>query len=156
MAANFKTETLYESDYYLWLEKTTSLLRSGKVSALDLPNLIAEIEDMGNELRSALESNLVILLMHLLKYKYQVDRRSNSWRTTIVEHRRRLLKSMKNSPSLKRYFQEMFEECYQDARVDAATETGLPIDTFPEQSPFTSEQTLNPNYLPQAEEEIAE
>lgn len=142
------TETLYEQDYYLWLEKTASLLRDGMLSELDIPNLIEEIEDMGRSQKDALESNLVVVLMHLLKYIYQPKLRSNSWRLTIFEHRRRLRKAFKSSPSLKRYFTEVFNECYQDARLEASLETGLPQDIFPAQSPFTSEEALNPDYLP--------
>ena len=142
------TETLYEQDYYLWLEKIASLLRDGRLSELDIPNLLEEIEDMGRSQKDALESNLVVVLMHLLKYIYQPKLRSNSWRLTIFEHRRRLRKAFKSSPSLKRYFTEVFNECYQDARLEASLETGLPQDIFPAQSPFTSEEALNPDYLP--------
>ena len=99
--------------------------------------------------KKAIRSNLRILLMHLLKYKYQSEKRTNSWLFTIREHRKRLRDDFKNSPSLKRYFREVFEECYQDARELAADETGLTIDTFPVESPFSQEETLNPDYLPE-------
>lgn len=145
------TSILYEQDYYLWLEKTATLLRDGKLSELDIPNLIEEIEDMGRSQKDALESNLRVIFMHLLKYKYQPSMRSNSWLGSIREHRIRLNKAFKNSPSLKRYFAEVFGECYQDARGIAADETGLPIDIFPASSPFTPEETLNVDYLPEGE-----
>ena len=108
-----------------------------------------ELEAMGRSQKSAIESNLRILLMHLLKYKYQSDKRTNSWLFTIREHRKRLRNDFKNSPSLKRYFLEVFPECYQDARELAADETGLSINTFPIESPFSQEDTLNPDYLPE-------
>ncbi len=41
------TLTLYEQDYYLWLDKTASLLREGRLEELDILNLMEEIEDMG-------------------------------------------------------------------------------------------------------------
>lgn len=140
--------TLYEQDYYLWLEKTAKLLRDGCLGELDIPNLIEEIEDMGRSEKRATRSNLIVVLMHLLKYKYQPQKSSNSWRRTIVEHRRRLQLLFADSPSLKRYYLDIFDQCYQDARSDAATETLLPIDTFPAQSPFTAEKTLDADYLP--------
>jgi hypothetical protein len=40
---------LYEQDYYLWLEKTISLLENHQFSDLDLDNLIEEIKDMSKE-----------------------------------------------------------------------------------------------------------
>ncbi|OKH26957.1 hypothetical protein NIES1031_09490 [Chroogloeocystis siderophila 5.2 s.c.1] len=146
---NNMTSTLYEQDYYLWLEKTSSLLRDGRLSELDIPHLIEEIEDMGRSEKKAVKSNLIIILMHLLKYKYQPEKRSNSWLLTIFEHRRRLRDDFADSPSLKRYFDEVFEQCYKDARISAAIETGLPTETFPKQSPFTPEEALNADYLPE-------
>lgn len=69
---------LYEQDYFSWLEVTAQLLRSGDLSELDRKNLAEEIEDMGRSEKRAVESNLKIVLMHLLKYKYQPEQRSNS------------------------------------------------------------------------------
>jgi hypothetical protein len=140
---------LYEQDYYLWLEKTAKLLRDGKLSELDIPNLIEEIEDMGKSEKRAIKSNLVVILAHLLKYKYQPEKRSNSWRLTLLEHRDRLIEYFEDSPSLKLYFQEVFEQCYTKARVYAATETELPVDIFPTESPFSPEEAINPDYLPE-------
>lgn len=140
---------LYDRDFYLWLKTTIDQLRENNFSKVDLPNLIEELESMGRSEKQTLESNLQIVLMHLLKYKYQPKRRSNSWRFTILEHRDRLETSLENSPSLKPYFFEVFDKCYVKARKKAATETGLSIDTFPAKSPFTPEETLNPDYLPE-------
>lgn len=140
---------LYERDYYLWLSHTARLLKEGKFNELDAANLIEEIEDMGRSEKRAVKSNLVVVLLHLLKYKYQPEKRSNSWKSSIREHRRRLRDDFKASPSLKRYFAEVFAECYQDAREQAADETGLSLDTFPLDFPFTPTDVLNPNYLPE-------
>jgi hypothetical protein len=146
-SANYE-KNLYEQDYYLWLEKTAQILKEGSLQKLDLPNLIEEIEDMGKNERRSLMSNLKILLMHLLKYKYQQQKRSNSWRYTITEHRQRIEATFEDSPSLNKYLLENFDRCYENARKLAADETGLPVNSFPSQSPFTPEETLNPDYLP--------
>lgn len=138
---------LYEQDYYLGLETTAKLLREGQLSALDAANLLEEIEDIGRSEKRAVYSNLKILLMPLLKYGYQPEKRSNSWRASIVEHRQRLQKAFQESPSLQPYT-EIFNECYQDARELAAAETGLAIDGFPVETPFTSEEILKSDYFP--------
>ena len=143
------TKSLYDTDYFLWLEKTAQLLRNGQINELDPPNLAEEIEDMGKREKRAVENNVEILLMHLLKYQYQPEKRSNGWKYTIFEHRDRLEKAFRDSPSLKPDSQEIFEQCYSKARQRAAIETGIEIDIFPVESPFTVEQTLNPNYLPE-------
>lgn len=139
--------TLYDQDYYLWIQQTLQVLQSGKFSELDTKNLTEEIEDMGISQKNSLESNLIVLLIHLLKWKYQPEQRSGSWKGSIREHRRRILKSFKDSPSLKRYFEEIFEESYQEARQQASDETGLSLDIFPPQCPFTQELILTPDYL---------
>jgi hypothetical protein len=140
---------LYNEDFYLWIETTAKQLKNGNFSEIDLANLIEEIESMGRSEKRALKSNLLVLLMHLLKYKYQPKKCSNSWLSTIFEHRRRLKEELTESPSLKNYFLEIFNECYQDARKQASLETGLSLDTFPIDSPFTIDESLNQDYLPE-------
>lgn len=140
--------SLYEQDFYLWLQITINLLKEGKFSEIDLDNLLEELESMGRSDKNALKSNLRILLMHLLKYQYQPEKRTNSWRYTIREHRKRIQDTFKTSPSLYRFFEEIFNESYQDARELAADETGLFIQIFPPESPFTQEEVLNADFLP--------
>ena len=142
--------SLYEQDFYLWIQTTAELLKQGRLTELDLENLIDEIETMGRSEKRALESNLEVLLMHLLKYQIQAERRSKSWQYTILEHRRRVQKALKESPSLKPYFDQVFDESYQTARRLAVIETGLAIATFSEQSPFTLEQVLDCDFLPES------
>jgi hypothetical protein len=144
----FTNLRLYDQDFYLWIETTAKQLKEGRFSEIDLENLIEEIESMGRNEKRALERNLVVLLMHLLKYKYQPEKRSNSWKGTIREHRRRLTRAFKDSPSLKPYFQEVFTDCYQDARKQASDETGLSVATFPVDSQFTTDECLNEDFLP--------
>ena len=142
-------KTIYEEDYSQWLEMTAEQLRTGKLENLDIENLLEEIEAMARKEKVALESNLEVLLMHLLKYQYQVDKRTSSWRYTIDEHRSRIVKALKVSPSLKPYLKQVFDDCYQEGRRKAAIETGLHISAFPIQLPFSQEETLNPDFLPE-------
>ncbi|WP_124977008.1 DUF29 domain-containing protein [Aphanothece sacrum] len=142
-------QNLYDRDYLLWLEKTVQLLTDGKLKELDIPNLIEEIKDMGISQKKALKSNLKVIFWHLLKYKYQPEKRSNSWLSTLFEHRDRLEEDFADSPSLKPFFLENFEQCYQKARKQASIETGLSIETFPINCPFTPEQVLDSEYLPE-------
>ncbi|MGF1523700.1 MAG: DUF29 domain-containing protein [Leptolyngbyaceae cyanobacterium] len=140
--------TLYDQDYLGWLTETVRQLKQGDLAAVDVANLVEELEDMGRSERRAVESNLEVILMHLLKYRYQSEFCSNSWRFTLLEHRDRLAKSFRDSPSLKPYFANIFADCYAQARKKAAVETGIPLTTFPEDSPFTPDMTLDTDYLP--------
>nr|WP_278003509.1 DUF29 domain-containing protein [Nodosilinea sp. TSF1-S3] len=144
-----KLSDLYDRDYALWLEMTYQQLAEQRFTELDLPNLLEELGDMGRSEKRAVISNLIVVLMHLLKYAYQPEKRSNSWRFTLKEHRRRLQSALQTSPSLKAYLLENFAECYAEARDLAATETGLDLEFFPETSPFTPEETLDRAFLPE-------
>lgn len=139
---------LYDQDYSLWLQETIFYLKESNFQEIDLLNLIAELEDMGRSEKRSIYSNLKVVLMHLLKYRHQPMLRSNSWRGSIREHRQRLKRAFKESPSLQVYFQEILAECYHDAREWAAEETGLVLDIFESDCPFSSEEILNPEYLP--------
>ncbi|ELS33981.1 MULTISPECIES: DUF29 domain-containing protein [Pseudanabaena] len=140
---------LYECDFNLWVEATAQLLREGRLADLDVGNLIEEVESMGNSDKHALSSDLVVVLLHLLKWQYQPNKRTRSWEKSIAEHRRRIRKIFKSSPSLRNYFQQIFDECYLDARKQAKIETRLLLEHFPVNSPFTSQQVLDEDFLPE-------
>jgi hypothetical protein len=141
-------KSLYERDFCLWVEEQARLLKEGRLEKLDFANLIDEIEDLGINRKHAVTSDLVVILKHLLRHRYQPRRRSRSWLASIAEHRRRLRKEFQHAPSLRGYAREQFEECYRDGRHQALIETGLPADTLPSVPPYTLEQTLDPEFLP--------
>ena len=142
-------QKLYETDYLRWIETTVEKLRARDYSNIDWENLIAEIEDMGRSERRSLESNLVVIVLHLLKWQFQPDRRSGSWKASIVEHRRRIRKALKDSPSLKPYLEEILAECYVDAAEQASAETGLSIETFPQSCIYSAVEVLDSEFLPE-------
>lgn len=64
-------KTLYETDFNLWLEETAFLIKEGKLDRLDIENLLEEIEGMSRREKDAIESNLIRVLQHLIKWNYQ-------------------------------------------------------------------------------------
>ncbi|MGB7250147.1 MAG: DUF29 domain-containing protein [Phormidesmis sp.] len=140
-------QSLYEADYAQWIEATLQKLQQQDYAAVDWENLIEEIEDMGRRERRALVSNLIVLLVHLLKWQYQPERRSGSWSGSIVEHRRRINQALKDSPSLKTYLTAHLNDAYDDALEQAAAETMLPVKTFPAKCPYEIEQILERGFL---------
>jgi hypothetical protein len=78
-------QSLYEVDYLRWIETTVERLRVRDYSSVDWENLIEEIEDMGRSERRSLESNLVVVLTHLLKWQFQPKFRSGSWKGSIAD-----------------------------------------------------------------------
>jgi len=55
------------------------------------------------------------------------------------------------NPGLKPLRAHAFEKAYRNARELAAAETGLPIETFPETSPFGLAEAMNEDFLPDPE-----
>jgi len=138
---------LYEKDFYLWTQLTAEQLKENKFNEIDITNLIEEIESMGRSEKRELKSRLIVLLMHLLKWHYQPEKRSESWRSTITEQRICIEGLLEDSPSLKPLLSEVFEDCYQKARLKASDETGIKLNFFPKESPFSLAESLASSYL---------
>jgi len=142
------TATLYETDFYGWIQQQVAAIRSGNLAALDLENLKEEIESMGRSEKRELASRLELLLMHLLKWAYQPEMRGSSWEATVSEQRRKVARHLRENPSLRGALPDTYEEAYGDARLVAVRETKLPRNTFPPECPWTVEQALDDDFWP--------
>jgi hypothetical protein len=140
--------TSLEDDYARWAAEQAALLRTGRVDSLDLHNLAEEIDGLGNSDRYEIDSRMEVLLHHLLKWRYQPGRRSNSWKASIREQRIRIGRVIEKSPSLRDYPAKHLAGSYVIGRDAAITETSLPEAIFPEACPFTIEQILDADFLP--------
>ncbi len=143
------TDSLYDTDYVQWVETTLQKLQQKDYANVDWENLLDEIGDMSRSERRSIESNMIVLILHLLKWQYQPDRRSRSWQSSVVEHRRRVNKSLKESPSLKPFLRKELVEIYADAVDQAVAETGLLVETFPAECPYAIAQILERGFLPE-------
>lgn len=138
----------YEKDFYAWTTHNAKLLREGKFSEMDVEHIAEEIESMGKSEKRELMSRLAVLLAHLLKWQFQPERQSNSWKYTIEEQRDEVLELLDESPSLKHEIKEKLERAYRKAILWAATEMGVNKSIFQEKCPFSLEETLNKNFYP--------
>jgi hypothetical protein len=110
--------TLYDQDYLLWTEDTVNQLRNKNFHRLDLVNLIEEIEDLGKSQKRELKSRLGELLEHILKRTY-IDMPDcyRGWVESVDKQRIGLRRLLKDSPSLKPYLLEVFDEVYADTLI---------------------------------------
>lgn len=140
--------TSYEKDVVAWANEQAALLRAGKLSAIDVEHIAEEIEDVGKSEQRELASRMTVLLSHLLKWKYQPERRSKSWTRTIAVQRKDVAYVLDEAPSLRGKFSDTawLELVWEKAVVAAANETGM--DTFPDTCPWTMVQVLDPEFLP--------
>lgn len=141
--------SLYEQDFVAWSDKQALLLEQQRYEELDLANLVEEVKDLGNRHRDAIESQLTRLLMHLLKWHYQEEKRSSSWLGTIKEARKQIGRLIRKHPVLAVHIEIVLQECYMDAKEDAADETGLRLEIFPIACPYwLKHEVLNQDFLP--------
>ena len=144
-----QTVNLYERDYVAWADQQALLLEQKRWDELDLVNLVEEVRDLSGRHRDALESQLTRLLIHLLKWEFQPGKRSNSWVGTIKEARKQIARLIRKHPVLRFHAFKVYLECYLDAREDAADETGLPIQAFPLECPYLTEEFLDRDFFPE-------
>lgn len=140
----------YQQDFYTWLMHNAQLLRQGQWSEIDVENVAEELESMGRSEKRELVSRLAVLQAHLLKWAYQPDKRSKSWKYTIKEQRQQVLEVLQDSPSLKYQLEEQLARAYQAALVIVLKETLLDEDDLPLTGPFSLSQMLDATFYPDA------
>ncbi len=139
---------LYDHDFYAWSREQADLLRAGKLGQADIAHIAEEIESMGRTEKRELISRLSVLLLHLLKWRFQPEKRGASWEATIRIQRNRLADHIDDNPSLKPLLPEALRKAHRDAILDTVAETGLPEATFPRECPWSVAQTLDPGFWP--------
>lgn len=135
-------KTSYDSDFVGWTCQQANLVKNRNFEELDMTNLIEEIESMGRSQADKLESHLKILMLHLLKIKYQPDKHTRSWDLSIKSSSHSAKKTLKKNPSLKSKLDEIISDAYYDARLEAADQTGLDEKLFPVDCFFTIKELL--------------
>ena len=142
--------TSYESDVVAWAKEQAALIRAGQFDQLDLTHIAEEMEDVGKSEQRELASRMAVLLAHILKWKFQPQKRSVSWTLTIKEQRRLLVRRVQKTPSLSPILSdpEWVDEIWVDAKALAEKETGLDMSTYPEICPWSMADVLTPDWLP--------
>ncbi len=142
-------QTLYDRDFYAWANEQAALLRAGRLDVADIAHIAEEIESMGKTEKRELVNRLVVLMLDLLKWRFQPGLRGNSWRLSIKEQRYRLADHMADNPSLKSKRAEAIHDAYRLALVEAERETGLSESAFPVSCPWSFERMLDHGFWPE-------
>ena len=106
---------------------------------------------MGAREKRELMHRLEVLLMHLLKWKYQSTRQCKSWIFTIKVQRSKLHYHFKNNPSLtnQNTLKDTFEQAYAIAVLRAAKEINADEDIFPKTCEWTVPEVLDEEFYPE-------
>ncbi len=141
----------YDVDFFAWTQAQAEALKTEKWELLDYANLAEEVESLGKRDQRELASRLGVLVRHLLKWRYQPERRrtGRSWRSTILEQRRRINGVLEQSPSLRSQLPSILEKEYPNILRRTENETGLPTDRLPGDCPWTTEQILDDTFWPE-------
>ncbi len=138
----------YESNYDEWLAFQIKSLQQGSLEKLDIPHLIEELEGLNKSNERELESYLIVLLAHLLKWEYQPKKRKGSWEASITNSRNRITKLFKQQKSLEKRVGEFISDAYEEAKEWASKETKIKIELFPPTCPYQISEILNKNWMP--------
>jgi len=141
--------TSYETDVVAWANEQAQLLRAGRFDLLDIENIAEEIEDVGKAEQRELRSRMAALLVHLLKWQYQPERRSESWRLIATIRRKAFLRALESVPSQKAQLvdEEWWGRVWDDALIKAIDETDLA--DFPDTCPWTFAEIMDDDWLPE-------
>lgn len=143
--------SLYDTDFLLWIETTTTLLKNRNFASLDLDNLIEEIESWGRSDKRAVLSYLARLCEHLLKIKYWDAERQHclrGWSTEANNFRKEIHRLLKDSSSLSIHLLENFQSEYQAARDDVLIASDINPNLIPKEPFFDLDQALEKDWLP--------
>ena len=137
---------LYEADEIAWLETMVDLIADRKHDELDYVHLQEFLTDMAQRERHEVESRLVVLIAHLLKWIHQKKKRTRSWQATIFLQTEELTRILQ-SRTLRNHAEEVLSRMYKGGVKAAAIETGLPITAFPKKCPWTLPMLLSEDLL---------
>ncbi len=135
--------TRYADDLYTWAQEQVALLRAGRVDALDLDNIAEELSDVGASEYHRLQSAIEVVLLHMLKWDHQPERRTRSWALSIAEHRDRALIQLRKSPGLKSSLDEVRHDSFRLGRLRAAREMRRALKALPAECPYSWDEILN-------------
>jgi hypothetical protein len=132
---------LYEKDETAWLDAMSELVAQRRFAEMDYQHLGEYLSDMANRDRREVRSRMTTLMTHLLKWKHQPNKRTRSWRGTIIEQRQELEADLE-AGSLRNHAKVILDKAYALARKRAAGETGLDLKVFPSQCPWELDDLL--------------
>ena len=115
----------YHKDGYGWAMAQAAIIRAGQFGSIDWENVAEEIESVGKQERSEYTSHMIRVLLHMIKWEIQPERRGMSWWLSIVNGRNDAERILSRNPSLKPLLDEMHEEALKYAQRTALAETGI-------------------------------
>jgi hypothetical protein len=148
IASSLMSDSNYDNDFYAWANEQAALLRAGKLGDADIDHIAQEIESMGRTEKRELISRLRVLLLHLLKWKFQPSGRGSSWRASIRVQRLDIAEHLKDNASLKTILPQAIAAAFEGALIEAADQTGMPESALPSSCPWAFDEMMDARFWP--------
>lgn len=137
------TQTLYDTDFAEWADRTADLLRARRFREIDWESVVEEIETLGRSERAAVRSQLRRMLVHPIKQRVQPERDGASWRISVASARFEIRNDVRDSPSLCRHLEDNLPVIYRDAVEEALIQMNRRAADLPTDCPWTLNQLLD-------------
>jgi hypothetical protein len=137
------TQTLYETDFAEWADRTAGLLRARRFGDIDWESVVEEIETLGRSERAAVRSQLRRMLAHLIKQRVQPERDGASWRTSVASARFEIRNEIRDSPSLRRHLEDNLHLIYGDAVEEALVQMNRQAADLPAECLWTVDRLMD-------------
>ncbi|KQV84979.1 hypothetical protein ASD15_07545 [Massilia sp. Root351] len=143
--------TLYDQDIAAWAQEQAALLRDRQWDLLDVEHIAEEIAELNLRERHELAHRYIILISHLLRWRYQPDRRCSSWRNTTRHQRSRIERLLARAPSLKHVMDDAAwrADAWEDAVDKTVHEANLDDAILQAAKAWTFEQIRTPEFFPE-------
>lgn len=138
----------YEDDVHSWAFEQAQLLRLGRFSEVDLPNVIEELESLGREIEIQLETAYCDLIAGLLEWNAAPENRTIELSKTIRNARFSIRQEERDSKSLRDRAKAIVHEVYSQSVRQAMIATGRPRSDFPIACPYELDFLRNPDSFP--------
>ena len=141
--------TLYEVDNEQWLRQMIDLLKKNRLEELDKEHVIEELEELSRRDKRTVERFLEQIIRHLLLLEHWTSEHEynlNHWQAEIMSFRTQLKEDL--TENLRNHLRANQAKVYEKARKYVSQKTGYNI-IFPEDCPYTLEQLLDSNWLPE-------
>lgn len=142
----FEMQYKRENDEILWLEETAEYVKSLNLPMLAEMGIHEYLLEMGRSERREIESQIVRLLKHLLKFKYQPEKQTSSWAETCDNAREEILLSLRRNKGFAKKFMPallMDPELYSIAKRGAEKETKIKM---PAVNPFIPNEIMDDDF----------
>jgi hypothetical protein len=143
---------LYDDDIVTWAEQQAAAVRAlasrpDLSNALDWENIAEEIESLGRSQIQGVESALILVLVHVIKYiSAPTAQSTRSWRVEVVAYHATARRNYKRSMRRRIDWQDLWVTAKANADVSLRMFGDRLVDGLPDTMPFEPEELVSKTF----------